>query len=166
MKRSTVIAVTAALFLLTGFVQAQVAVSSARGDAFGKSVYGLGFAGGPASGVGVSYRYHTEGKSSFQAVAGIFKPKTTDTFYSFGAEFQQDLTRSGSARFYFALSSSYNYNGSGSNRYSAPFRLGSGLGGEFLLQDAVHLSFEGLFTYFSDGTILPLPQLAFHYYFY
>lgn len=155
-------------FILIFFASAnaQVSVSNVKGEAFGNSVYGLGFSGGPASGVGISYRYHTEGKTSLQAIVGIFKPKNTDTFYSLGAEFHHDLTRSNSARFFFATASSYYYNGSGGNKYTAPFRFGMGLGGEFLMQDAVHFSFQGLFTYFSDGTILPLPQLAIHYYFY
>lgn len=155
-----------ALCIFAAESSAQVAVSDAKGEAFGQTVHGLGFSGGPASGLGISYRYHFASKSSLQGIIGIFKPKSTDTFYSFGAEFQQDLTRSGSARFFFAGASSYIYNGTGINNYSAPFRAGLGLGGEFLVQDAVHFSFEGLFTYFSDGTILPLPQLAIHYYFY
>lgn len=146
--------------------RSQVAVSNVKGEAFDQSVHGLGFSGGPASGVGISYRYHLASKSSLQGVFGVFKPKSSDTFYSFGTEFQQDLTRSSSARFFFAGASSYIYNGTGANNYSAPFRAGIGLGGEFLLQDAVHFSFQGLFTYFSDGTILPLPQMSIHYYFY
>lgn len=166
MKRLLITYLFCITLIVTTMSYAQVAVSNVKGDAFGKSVYGLGFSGGPASGIGGSYRYHTEGKSSLQAVFGIFKPKNTDTFYSFGAEFQQDLTRSNSARFFFGMASSFIYNGSGGNKYSAPYRFGAGLGGEFLLQDAVHFTFEGLFTYFSDGTILPLPQLAIHYYFY
>ena len=145
---------------------AQVAASNVKGDAFGQGLHGLGFSGGAASGAGMSYRYHTQGNSSIQGIVGVFKPKTTDTFYSFGAEFQQDLTRSNSARFYVGLASCYVYNGSDSNKYVAPFRAGLGLGGEFLIQDALHFTFEGLFTYFSDGSILPLPQLAIHYYFY
>ncbi|MFA6468328.1 MAG: hypothetical protein WCW35_05470 [Bacteroidota bacterium] len=155
-----------AITLLLASADAQVSVSNVKGEAFGNSVYGLGFAGGPASGIGFSYRYHSEGKTSLQAVLGIFKPKNTDTFYSIGAEYQHDLTRSNSARFFFGAATCYFYNGSGSNNYSAPFRIGTGLGGEFLLQDAVHFTFQGLFTYFSDGTILPLPQLSVHYYFY
>lgn len=158
------------LFLLTAlrveYSSSQVMVSNVKGGAFEQDVHGLGFSGGPASGIGISYRYHTSGNTSLQCVLGLFKPKTANTLYSFGAEYQQDLTRSNSARFFFAAASSYIYNGSTSNNYSAPFRAGVGLGGEFLLQDAVHFTFEGLFTYFSDGTILPLPQLAFHYYFY
>ncbi len=147
-------------------VHAQVVASSVKGDKFGQGLHGLGFAGGAASGAGISYRYHTQGNESFQAIVGVFKPKTTDTFYSFGTEFQEDLTRSNSARFYVGLAACYVYNGSDSNRYTAPFRAGIGLGGEFLIQDALHFTFEGLFTYFSDGSILPLPQLGIHYYFY
>lgn len=154
------------LFATCSQSYSQVAVSNVKGDAFGTGVHGLGFSGGPASGAGISYRYHADGKWSLQGIVGVFKPKSTDTFYSFGAEFQQDLTRSNSARFFFAVASSYVFNGTGTNNYSAPFRAGMGVGGEFLLQDAVHFSFQGLFTYFSDGTILPLPQLAVHYYFY
>ncbi|MDP1675724.1 MAG: hypothetical protein Q8L88_02570 [Bacteroidota bacterium] len=166
MKRNPTVLLVVLFVLTITTAKAQVAVSDVKGEAFGRSIHGLGFSGGPASGIGISYRYHTEGKSSLQTVLGIFKPKNTDTFYSFGTEFQQDLTRSRSARFFFGAASSYIYNGSGSNNYTAPFRFGVGLGGEFLLQDAVHFSFQGLFTYFSDGTILPLPQLAIHYYFY
>jgi hypothetical protein len=166
MKRNQMVLLIVVFVFAITVAQAQVAVSDVRGEAFGKSVYGIGFSGGPASGVGFSIRYHTAGKTSLQAVVGVFKPKNTDTFYSFGAEYQHDLTRSNSARFFFGAASSYFYNGSGSNNYTAPFRFGAGLGGEFLLQDAVHLTFQGLFTYFSDGTILPLPQLAIHYYFY
>jgi hypothetical protein len=165
MNRSLLILILL-LFVCMTSADAQVAVSNVKGDAFGKSVYGLGFSIGPASGAGISYRLHTEGKTSLQAVLGVFKPKNTDTFYSFGVELQQDLTRSSSARFFFGAASSYYYNGAGGNRYDAPFRLGAGLGGEFLLQDAVHITFQGLLTYFSDGSILPMPQISFHYYFY
>ena len=164
MKRISAVFLLSTVLCFSGY--AQVAASSVKGDAFDQGLHGLGFSGGAASGAGISYRYHTQGNSSFQGIVGVFKPKTTDTFYSFGTEFQQDLTRSNSARFYFALASCYVYNGSDSNSYKAPFRAGIGLGGEFLIQDALHFTFEGLFTYFSDGSILPLPQLAIHYYFF
>lgn len=155
-----------AVVVLSSHSNAQVAAVSPKGSEFGNGINGLGFSGGTASGAGLSYRYHTEGKISVQGVIGIFKPKTTDTFYSFGMELQDDLTRSNATRFFIGLSSSYFYNGSDSNKYAAPFRAGLGLGGEFLVQDALHVTLEGLFTYFSDGTILPLPQISFHYYFY
>ncbi len=145
---------------------AQVTATTSKGEAFNSGIYGLGFSGGTASGAGVSVRYHTIGKSSYQFVGGVFRPKSSDTFISFGAEYQYDLIRGTSSRFFTELASSYLYNGSGSNKYAAPWRAGLGLGGEFSIQEGVHLTFQALFTYFSDGTILPLPQLAFHYYFY
>lgn len=157
------------LFCIVAFLPyayGQVSVSTVKGETFGQSIHGLGFSGGPASGVGISYRYHMGSTTSLQGIIGVFKPKSSDTFTSFGLEYQQDLTRSGSARFFFGAATSFFYNGTGANNYAAPFRAGLGLGGEFLLQDAVHFTFQGLFTYFSDGTILPLPQLAVHYYFY
>ena len=124
MKCPSVVFLLVLFLFIVSPVRSQVAVSTVKGDAFGKSIHGLGFSGGPASGVGISYRYHPEGKSSLQAVIGIFKPKNTDTFYSFGAEFQQDLTRSNTARFFFSAASSYIYNGSGGNKYSPRFVLG------------------------------------------
>lgn len=154
------------LALLCNVNFAQVTATSAKGEAFNSGIYGLGFSGGAASGAGVSLRYHTTGKTSYQFVGGVFRPKSSDTFISLGLEFQNDLIRSNSSRFYAAGASSYMYNGSGVNGYSAPWRAGIGLGGEFSIQEGVHFTFEALFTYFSDGTILPLPQLAFHYYFY
>ena len=154
------------ILLFLNVVDAQVTASTSKGEAFNSGIYGLGFSGGTASGAGVSVRYHTTGKSSYQFVGGVFRPKSSDTFMSFGAEYQYDLIRSNSSRFFTELASSYLYNGSGGNNYAAPWRAGLGLGGEFSIQEGVHLTFQALFTYFSDGTILPLPQLAFHYYFY
>ena len=147
-------------------MNAQVTAQTSRGENFNQGIYGLGFSGGAASGVGVSLRYHLVDKSSFQIVGGIFRPKSTDTFVSLGAEYQRDLVRSNSSRYYFCVASSYIYNGDSTNSVVAPFRAGTGLGGEFLVQEGVHFTFQALFTYFSDGTILPLPQLSFHYYFY
>jgi hypothetical protein len=46
-----------------------------------------------------------------------------------------------------------------------PGRLGFGMGGELYASSGIHTTLELLFTYFDDGTVLPLPQLAFHYYF-
>jgi hypothetical protein len=41
-----------------------------------------------------------------------------------------------------------------------------GIGGELPMSSGFHVTGELLFTYFSDGTILPLPSAGFHYYFY
>jgi hypothetical protein len=135
-----------------------------KAENFDKSVYGLGFAGGPASGVGVSFRDHFPSRLSLQLVFGILKDNV-NTFVSAGAAFQYDLVRGSSTRFYVGPSYGYFYNGSGSNEFKAPSRFGIGLGGEFRIRDALHFSVEGMFVFFSDGTILPLPQASIHYYF-
>ncbi len=138
-------------------------LSNAQG--LGKTVYGLGVAAGWASGIGVSFRAHLPSKSSFQGVFGIIR--TSDKLsMSVGGEYQYDLVRGSATRFYVAPAISYFYNGNGGNEVSGPFRVGVGAGGEFKLQEALHLSLEGMFVFFSDGRVIPLPQAAIHYYFF
>jgi len=145
---------------------AQVSVSGeATASQFGKTVFGLGFAGGPASGVGVSFRTHLPSKSSFQFVFGIIKANNRLST-SVGAEYQYDLVRGRSTRFFVGPSFAYFYSGANENEMDAPFRGGAGVGIEFAIQDALHMSAEGAFVFFSDGTILPLPQFTVHYYFF
>ncbi len=131
---------------------------------FEKSVYGLGFSGGPVSGFGASFRVHSPGHSSFQINLGLMKTSET-TFFSTGGTFQYDVVRGTLTRFFIGASTSYFYYGDGRNRYQAPWRFGVGLGGEFNAVDALHFAFEGAFVYFSNGDILPMPQLSLHYYF-
>lgn len=145
---------------------AQVSVSGeATASQFGKTVFGLGFSGGPASGVGISFRTHLPTKSSFQFVFGIIKSNDRLST-SAGGEYQYDLVRGRSTRFFVGPSISYFYSGVDHNEMAAPWRLGAGVGIEFAVQDALHMSAEGVFVFFSDGTILPLPQFALHYYFF
>ncbi len=154
------------LVVLPVVLYGQVSVSGEnRAEGFDKPVYGLGFSGGPASGVGLSFRDHFPGKLSLQLVFGILKDKV-NTFVSTGAELQYDLVRGSTTRFYFGPGVGYFYNGSKSNTFEAPTRVGIGLGGEFNIRDALHLSVEGMFVFFSDGSIIPLPQASIHYYFY
>lgn len=144
----------------------QVSVSGEnRAAVFDKSVYGLGLAGGPASGVGISFRDHFPSKVSIQVIFGIIKDKV-NTSMSAGAELQYDLIRGNTTRVYFGPGAGYFYTGSDKNAFEAPTRVGIGVGGEFQIRDALHLSVEGMFVYFSDGTILPLPQASIHYYFF
>jgi hypothetical protein len=151
---------------LSGMAQAQVNVAgSQRAEGFSSNIYGLGFSAGPASGVGISFRDHLPSKSSYQIIAGIIKLKSKVSA-SVGAEYQYDLVRGNTTRFFFGPSASYFYSGENQNTFDAPFRFGVGLGGEFDVQEALHISIEGVFTYFSDGSIVPLPQFAMHYYFY
>ncbi len=132
----------------------------------GRTVYGLGFAAGIGTGLGISFRHHLPSEVSYQIVGGIIKVDAK-LLYDLGMEAQYDLTRSESTRFFAGGGFGYFYSGeSGSNSLSAPFRIALGVGGEFSNIRFVHLTLEGMFTYFSDGTILPLPQVSVHYYFF
>jgi hypothetical protein len=154
------------LLVFPVLLHGQVSVSGEnKAEDFNKSVYGLGFAGGPASGIGISFRDHFPSKLSLQLVFGILKDKV-NTFVSTGAEVQYDLVRGNTTRFYFGPAVGYFYNGSDQNKFDAPTRIGVGLGGEFNIRDALHFSIEGMFVFFSDGSIIPLPQASLHYYFY
>jgi hypothetical protein len=154
------------LLLLPCSIFAQVSVGSEnRAESFEKQVYGLGISAGPASGLGISFRDHFASKLSLQLVFGILRDKI-NSFVSAGGEVQYDLVRGNSTRFYFATAACYLYNGSDKNLFEAPSRVGLGVGGEFKVRNALHVSLEGLFVYFSDGSVIPLPQVSFHYYFY
>ncbi len=136
-----------------------------RAEDLGKNVYGLGISAGPASGIGISFRDHLPSKISFQIVGGIIK-SGDKTSSSIGAEFQYDLVRASKTRLFFGPSVSYFYSGTGGNTFAGPFRLGVGVGGELNVATTVNLSLEGVFVYFSNGDISPMPQIACHYYFY
>ncbi len=146
---------------------AQVVISTGGGQtAMRTNVFGVGFAGGPATGLGISFRHHLPSPFSYQVVAGIIKA-TDRLYYSLGTELQYDLSRMPGMRFYAAGGMSYFYSGvSGNNDMKAPARAGLGIGVESGLPSGFNLSGEILFTYFTDGTVLPLPQIAFHYYFF
>jgi hypothetical protein len=87
--------------------------------------------------------------------------------YDFGAEIQYDLVRGPGGRFFAAGASSYFYSGTnGINDMNGPGRVGLGVGGEAFIGVGFHATADLLFTYFTDGTVLPLPQVGIFYYFY
>jgi len=152
--------------LIAGTAQAQVEVQSAASRQVRQSVFGLGLSAGAASGFGLSFRHHLPGTTSYQVVGGIIRVDRK-THYSLGGELQFDLSHGEQSRFFGDFASCYSFSGSdGTNDLSGPFRLGAGFGWEWMASGALHMSGELLFTYFSDGTVLPLPQLAAHYYFF
>ena len=132
---------------------------------FGQSVFGLGVSAGFVSGFGLSFRHHLPKEFSYQVVFGIIK-SGDKTLYNIGGEGQYDIIRAGETRFFVGGAAGYFYSGNGSNDLEGPFRLGAGLGGEWKGIESFHVSGELLFTYFNDGTILPLPQVSAHYYFF
>ena len=153
--------------LMSVHAKAQVVVPDQNQPTkLGKNVYGLGFAAGIGTGLGISFRHHLPSEISYQIVGGIIKIDTK-LYYDIGLEAQYDLMRGESTRFFAGGGFGYFYSGeSGSNTLSGPFRITLGVGGEFSNIRFVHLTLEGMFTYFSDGTILPLPQMSIHYYFF
>jgi hypothetical protein len=165
MEKRFLILVSLLLMLAMNAV-AQVGTSGlSNAEGLGKPVYGLGFSAGWASGVGISFRSHLPSKISAEGVFGIIK--TSDKLYlSLGGEAQYDLVRSHATRIFGAGALSYFYAGSGSNEVAGPFRIGAGVGGEFQVQQALHVTVEGMFVFFSDGRVIPLPQIKAHYYFF
>jgi len=131
-----------------------------------ENIFGLGLAAGPMSGVGLSFRHHLPGALSYQIVGGIIKADQ-NLSYSYGVEVQYDLVRSVPSRFYVGGGGGYFYSGSTShNDMDGPARLGLGVGGEIVLAPNLNVAADLMITYFSDGTVLPMPQIGIHYYFY
>ena len=131
---------------------------------FSRSVFGIGFFGGPATGLGLSFRHHLPSVLSYQITAGAISIESKLS-YDFGVELQIDVFRSYSSRFYVGGGTSYFYSGNGNNTMNGPVRLGLGVGIEYAASPGLHVMGDLFFTYFSDGTVLPLPQLGFFYYF-
>ncbi|HTS00133.1 MAG TPA: hypothetical protein VML00_10300 [Bacteroidota bacterium] len=155
----------AALYALPARSQA-VLPERGRDGGLRENVYGLGLSVGAASGIGLSFRHHLPGYFSYQLIGGIIKVDNR-TLYAIGGEFQYDFIRGSGVRFFAAGATGFYYAGRGhGNEIDGPGRLGAGIGAEVPVQGGFHLSGELLFTYFSDGNVLPLPQLAMHYYFY
>ncbi len=157
--------------LLTEFTASTLyaqAVLPDRGREAGlrENVFGLGLFGGPASGLGLSFRHHLPSPFSYQITGGILKVDERLS-YDLGFEAQYDLVRGPASRFFVSGGTSYFYSGKhGHNDMDAPGRIGFGVGGELALASGIHTTLGLLFTYFTDGTVLPLPQFGFHYYFY
>lgn len=155
-----------ALASRVGFGQVVIPEKGGASVRLGKEIFGLGIAAGPASGLGISFRHHLQSQLSYGLIGGIIKIDR-DVSYDFGFEAQWDLSRGESSRFFAVGGTSFFYSGSDDeNELEGPWRLGLGIGGEFDYRGVLNLSVEGLFTYFSDGTILPLPQVSIHYYFF
>jgi hypothetical protein len=146
--------------------RAQVVVSGPRGtEAPRESVFGIGLFAGSASGIGLSFRHHLPGAFSYQVTGGVIKTGE-NLHYDIAGSVQYDFSRGESSRFYGTAGVGYYYSGeSDNNTLEGPARAALGVGGEFHLVDTIHFMVEGVFTYFTDGTILPLPQVGAYYYF-
>ena len=152
--------------IFAGVVSAQVVSPEADDVAPPRqNVFGLGFFGGPASGVGLNFRHHLPSSLSYQITGGIIKVDD-HLSYSIGAELEYDIKRTNTTRLFAAAGTSYFHSGKPEeNEMAAPERIGIGIGGEVHAGGGFHATVELLFTFFSDGTVLPLPQIGFCYYF-
>lgn len=130
-----------------------------------ENVFGLGLWGGAATGLGLSFRHHLPSQFSYMVTGGIIKINERLS-YDIGMELQFDLSRTMTNRFFIAGGFGQFYSGKDGNEMKAPTRAGLGLGGEFAVTPGIHTTIEAMFTYFSNGDVLPLPQFGFHYYFY
>ena len=156
------------LILLSSGTHAQVVEPTTSGgeQALRRSLFGLGIFGGPAGGLGVSFRHHLRSAFSYQVTGGIIKVDDKLN-YDIGVEIQYDLDRGSTGRFFAAGAASYFYSGrNGVNEMNGPGRVGLGVGGEAFIGNGFHATADILFTYFSDSTVLPLPQFGVFYYFY
>jgi hypothetical protein len=146
--------------------QAQVVIPERERDgSFREHAFGVGVFAGPVSGIGLSFRHHLPSTLSYQLTGGIIKVDDREV-YDFGCEVQFDLSRSYATRVFVAGAIGYYHSGhDGRNELDGPGRAGLGIGGETFVGGGFHGTLELLFTYFSDGTVLPLPQFGFHYYF-
>ncbi len=159
---------TFVLFLFVTFTTANAQVvlpEKGQEPGLRENVFGLGLWGGPATGLGLSFRHHLPSQLSYMVTGGIIKVDEK-LAYDIGAEVQFDLARGQTNRFFVAGGFGYYYSGKNANEMKAPTRVGLGIGGEFAVTPGIHTTIELMFTIFSDGNVLPLPQLGFHYYFY
>ena len=158
-----------ALILSFSSVRAQVIGSgSSQPVALGRTVLGLGGSIGLTGGIGVSFRDHFPSVVSYQIVAGIIKPDARVS-YDAGFELQADIMKGETNRFYICAATGYFFNGEGGkNELSAPWRVGVGAGNEWanFNTSQFHVDLELLITYFNDETVIPIPQLGVHYYFF
>jgi hypothetical protein len=154
------------LFVVFDPLTAQVVSPDQESKIIDHSIYGLGFSAGVASGFGLSFRHHLPGDVSYQIVGGIIKIDRVVS-YNIGGEFQYDFIRGEAVRFFGASALGVFFNGKpGHNDLRGPVRFGLGIGGEYSKGTPLHASLELLFTYFSNGDVLPLPQIGLHYYFF
>ncbi len=151
--------------VVLGLADAQVIMPSSQSTSIRQNVFGLGFFGGASGGLGLSFRHHLPSPLSYQVTGGIIKVDGK-LRSDIGFEAQYDLARGGGTRFFVVGGIAYYYSGGDNkNDMTAPTRAGFGLGGEWVMSGGLHFLVEGMFTFFSDGNIYPLPQFGFYYYF-
>ena len=155
-----------AILLSPGLLAQTAPVAVEEGNPFSKSdFWAVGLQAGVLSGSGLGVRYHPRGSFAAQFV-GVGIRIGDVTTYNFGAEGQFDLDNNGRSRFYTYLGTGvYSWSNEGEEKLEGQWRLGLGIAYEWSVSAKLIFGANGAITYFSDGTILPLPQIGLFYYF-
>jgi hypothetical protein len=126
---------------------------------------------------GVGIRFHPIGRFGGQLAGGAIAGEKTTA--SVGLEGQFDLDTRNRSRFFAFAGFGYYTNGEDEltvadgtweagkedPRLTSPFRAGLGLGYEWDISNTLIFTANIAFTYFSEGTFLPLPQVGLYYLF-
>ena len=138
--------------------------------------FGVGAQAGLMSGMGLGVRVHPAGRMSVQLAGGALSGGEAVTA-SVGIEGQFDFDWRDRSRFYGFVGMGYYTNGENEltleesqagkedPRLKSPFRAGLGLGYEWDISNVLIFSASVVFTYFSQGQFLPLPQFGLYYMF-
>ncbi len=143
--------------------------------------HGLGFAAGPISGVGLSYKVLFHKTIALQVAGGYYSDGDDFRWALPGAELQWILSREGKLSFYTCAAVSYDYerdtdynylydpiDGSWSDVEEVEVTertcVGAGIGLELLLLNRLSLTTEGVYYYRTDETAGFLLQIGLHYY--
>jgi len=130
-----------------------------------RTFWAAGIHVGLLSGLGLSGRFHPPGRFAFQLTGGGIGVGEAVT-YNFGGEAQFDFDSDGRSRFYGFLAASYYYwEDKAGEQDIGPFRTGLGIAYEWNIAEKLIFMANLGITYFSTGTVLPLPQAGFYYYF-
>lgn len=143
-----------------------------------KARWGVGAQAGLMSGMGVGVRFHPQGRFQVQIAGGAISGGE-GLAAAVGIEGQLDFDWRDRSRFYGFVGMGYYTNGEDEltiedgtwapgkedPRLDSPFRAGVGLGYEWDISNTLIFSASVAFTYFSEGTFLPLPQIGVYYLF-
>lgn len=128
-------------------------------------MWAVGLQAGLISGSGLGVRFHPVGRFGAQLVGGGIKLGDLTT-YAFGVEGQFDFDVMGRSRFYgYVGTGLYYVKDKDEKKLDGPWRLGLGVAYEWSISRKLIFNASGAITYFSDGTVLPTPQLGLWYYF-
>ncbi|MBI5647158.1 MAG: hypothetical protein HY962_09530 [Ignavibacteriae bacterium] len=161
------LAAIVAFLMLAPFVSAQTSdPGTADANPFAtKDLWAAGVHAGFLSGMGLSARFHPQGRFAVQLTGGGFKSGKVST-YSFGLEGQFDFDNVGRSRFYGYLGTGlYSWKDNGTEKLDGEWRAGIGLAYEWEVSKKLIFCANGAITYFSDGSVYPMPQIGLFYYF-